>query len=131
MRLMQPKRYRQCGGFTLIEMLVVIVILGVIAAIIVLALRGVTDRGEASACASSENAVVVASEAFFAQQGIPPADVELLLTGPEQLLNLGPGATVDGNVVTGKEVKSTQWMGVTPWGASTSTTSITFIAIGD
>ena len=38
------------GGFTLIELLIVIVILGVLAGIVVFSVRGITDRGEASAC---------------------------------------------------------------------------------
>ena len=38
------------GGFTLIELLIVIVILGVLAAIVAFSVRGITDRGEESAC---------------------------------------------------------------------------------
>ena len=33
------------GGFTLVELLVVIVVLGVLAAVTVFAVRGITDRG--------------------------------------------------------------------------------------
>src|SRR4051794_35628435 len=54
-------------GFTLIELLIVIVILGILAAIVVFAVGGITDKGNASACKSDLKTVEVASEAYFAQ----------------------------------------------------------------
>ena len=38
-------------GFTLVELLIVIVILGVLATVTVFAVRGITDRGTTTACA--------------------------------------------------------------------------------
>ena len=38
-------------GFTLVELLIVIVILGILATITVFAVRGITDQGQTSACA--------------------------------------------------------------------------------
>lgn len=60
-------------GFTLIELLIVIIILGVLAGIVVFAVGGVTDRGNASACKADVKAVQVAAEAAFAQTGSYPA----------------------------------------------------------
>ena len=37
-------------GFTLVELLIVIVILGILATIVVFAVRGITDKGQKSAC---------------------------------------------------------------------------------
>ena len=37
-------------GFTLVELLIVIVILGILATIVVFAVRGITDQGQESAC---------------------------------------------------------------------------------
>jgi prepilin-type N-terminal cleavage/methylation domain-containing protein len=54
------------GGFTLIELLIVIVILGVLAGIVVFSVRGITDRGEASACKAEVKTVAVAEEAYYA-----------------------------------------------------------------
>ena len=58
---------RRQAGFTLIELLIVIVILGILAAIVVFAVGGITDRGEASACKADVKNVEVASEAYFAK----------------------------------------------------------------
>ena len=55
------------GGFTLIELLIVIVILGVLAGIVVFAVGGITDRGEASACKAEVKTIAVAEEAFYAK----------------------------------------------------------------
>jgi general secretion pathway protein G len=55
------------SGFTLIELLIVIVILGVLAGIVVFAVSGITDRGNAAACKADWKTVQVASEAFYAK----------------------------------------------------------------
>ena len=56
-------------GFTLIELLIVIVILGILAAVTVFAVRGITDKGTTSACASDKATIATAAEAYFAQYG--------------------------------------------------------------
>jgi general secretion pathway protein G len=55
-------------GFTLIELLIVIVILGVLAGIVVFAVGGITNKGNASACKSDVKNVTVAVEAWYANQ---------------------------------------------------------------
>jgi prepilin-type N-terminal cleavage/methylation domain-containing protein len=57
------------SGFTLIELLLVIVILGVLAGIVVFAVNGITDRGNASACKSDFKTVQVAQEAHYSKTG--------------------------------------------------------------
>ena len=54
-------------GFTLIELLIVIVILGVLSGIVVFAVGGITDRGEASACKAEVKTIAVAEEAHYAK----------------------------------------------------------------
>ena len=56
-------------GFSLVELLVVIVVLGILATVAVFAVRGVADRGETSACANDEKTVIHAMEARFADRG--------------------------------------------------------------
>ena len=45
---------KQDKGFTLVELLIVIVILGILATVTVFAVRGITDQGQASACDADE-----------------------------------------------------------------------------
>jgi len=55
------------GGFTLVELLVVIVILGILAAVVVFAVGGINDRGQDSACDIDVRTIRTAQEAYFAQ----------------------------------------------------------------
>ncbi len=54
-------------GFTLVEILIVIVILGILATVTVFAVRGITDRGTTSACDADKVTVQKAVETFLAQ----------------------------------------------------------------
>jgi len=54
------------SGFTLVELLIVIVILGVLAGIVVFSVQGITGRGAKAACLSDVASVQVASEAYYA-----------------------------------------------------------------
>ena len=56
-------------GFTLVELLIVIVILGILATVTVFAVRGITDKGKTSACAADKNTLATAVESYFAQVG--------------------------------------------------------------
>jgi prepilin-type N-terminal cleavage/methylation domain-containing protein len=63
-------------GFTLVELLVVIVILGVLAAVVVFAVSGITDKGKSSACTIEVRTVNTALQAFNAKSATntyPPA----------------------------------------------------------
>ena len=60
---------RRDDGFTLIELLIVIVILGILAGIVVFAVGGISDRGNAAACKADKKTLQVAQEANFAQNG--------------------------------------------------------------
>ena len=68
------------SGFTLVELLIVIVILGVLAGIVVFSVQGITNRGASAACKSDLASVQVANEAYYAQKGSYPADVPALVT---------------------------------------------------
>jgi general secretion pathway protein G len=88
-------------GFTLIELLIVIVILGILATIVVFAVRGVTDRGQESACEADRQTLEVAVEAYFAQYGTAagsPSEANLVTAGflrsESDLYNVGAGGAV-------------------------------------
>jgi general secretion pathway protein G len=65
---------RNQKGFTLIELVVVIVILGILAAVVVFAVSGSTDKAQTSACAAERSAVETAVEAYRASEGGYPVD---------------------------------------------------------
>jgi general secretion pathway protein G len=56
-------------GFTLVELLIVIVILGILATVTVFAVRGITDQGQENACKATGKTFEVAIEAYYAQYG--------------------------------------------------------------
>jgi general secretion pathway protein G len=72
---------RADGGFTLVELLIVIVILGILAAVVVVAVSGITDRGQDEACNVDQRAVESSEEAAFAQTGHYMTEAQLVSNG--------------------------------------------------
>ncbi|HEY5272822.1 MAG TPA: prepilin-type N-terminal cleavage/methylation domain-containing protein [Acidimicrobiales bacterium] len=70
----QRKRLRtgEENGFTLLELLIVIVVLGILSGIVVFALGGVTAAGAAAACNTDAGTVNLAVEAYDMQTGYVP-----------------------------------------------------------
>ena len=77
---------KQDKGFTLVELLIVIVILGILATVTVFAVRGITADGQASACGADEKTLQTATEAWFAQN-------------PETVIPAGNSGTIQGKLV--------------------------------
>jgi general secretion pathway protein G len=77
-------------GFTLVELLIVIVILGILAGIVVFAVNGITDRGIDSSCKADIQTVQVAAEAYYAQNNKWADDITALVTA--KLLQKAPAS---------------------------------------
>jgi prepilin-type N-terminal cleavage/methylation domain-containing protein len=54
---------RSSAGFTLVELLIVVVVLGILGSVVVFAVRGITGRGQQSACSADAATLTVAEEA--------------------------------------------------------------------
>jgi general secretion pathway protein G len=68
-------------GFTLVELLIVIVILGILAGIVVFAVGNLTSNAKTNACATEKSTVSTAIEAFKAQSATQsyPTDMAALV----------------------------------------------------
>ena len=56
---------KQDKGFTLVELLIVIVILGILATVTVFAVRGITARSQTNSCDVEKRALDTAIEAYY------------------------------------------------------------------
>ena len=66
-------------GFTLVELLIVIVILGILATVTVFAVRGITDKGQENSCKVERRAIETAFESYFADTGNDAASLAALV----------------------------------------------------
>jgi prepilin-type N-terminal cleavage/methylation domain-containing protein len=80
------------GGFTLIEVLVVMTILGILAAIVSISLLGVTGNARAKAKDAEKATVQAAFDAMLSDQQVPAADIASVCTGaPTNNMQAFPG----------------------------------------
>jgi prepilin-type N-terminal cleavage/methylation domain-containing protein len=79
---------REQRGFTLVELLVVVLILGVLAAVVVFSVGGISTRGKNASCLTEVREVRTAIEAYKAQSAtnVYPTNFQDLWTAPTQLL---------------------------------------------
>jgi general secretion pathway protein G len=89
----QGQRRREGGreqGFTLAELLVVVVILGILAAVVVFAVGNATDDAKQSACDAERATLETAIEAYRAQTGEYPASTAALTDADTRYLRHEP-----------------------------------------
>ena len=89
-------------GFTLVELLIVVVILGILATVTVFGVRGITDKGQESACDTDMRVMETAVETWYADQSTAttgdPTEAGLVtakfIRAQSTLHDLGAGGTV-------------------------------------
>ena len=89
-RSMEKKRSGE-RGFTLVELLIVIVILGILAAIVVLAIGGLKDTAQGAACTSGLKTLQSAEDAYFASHD-PNTYTDIAGLNGADLLKTDPSA---------------------------------------
>jgi prepilin-type N-terminal cleavage/methylation domain-containing protein len=85
-------RLRQERGFTIVELLIVIVVIGILAAITIVSFNGVTARANTTNAQSAAEAAIKKSEAYNAETGGYP-------TAPSQLTTAAATTTYQLNGV--------------------------------
>ena len=61
------------AGFTLVEILIAIVVVGILAAVAIVGINSLTSTGNKSACNASADAAKAASAAYFANHSAYPS----------------------------------------------------------
>lgn len=81
MSLENIKRMKSEKGFTIVELLIVIVIIGILAAIVIVAYAGITQRANTSKAQANADSVQKLAETINADSGSYPTSITAFTTG--------------------------------------------------
>ncbi|HEY7627692.1 MAG TPA: type II secretion system protein [Ilumatobacteraceae bacterium] len=88
---------RSDKGFTLVEILIAIVLVGILAAVAVVGISNLVSKGSSSACTATADSAKAATAVYFASHQAYPADFLALtvdaVNGPALTLPAGVSAT--------------------------------------
>ncbi len=124
-------------GFTIVELLIVIVVIGILATLVIVTFTGIQQKGRNSQRQTDINAVDSHVESFYAQHGFYPtlADLQSSTFVSKWLKGLDPEALRDPKQASGQTIKATSSSSEYSYVASntggtgcTNTTATTFDA---
>ncbi len=81
-------------GFTIVELLIVIVVIGILAAITIVAYNGIQNRARTSSAQATATTVVKKAEAYNALEGSYPTVAQLEAATPQESSLEGTGITL-------------------------------------
>ena len=79
----RARQFRAKNGFTLIELIVVITIIGILASAVVLNLAGRTDQAKVARVKADFHSILTVANMFKADHGYWPESIDELLNPPE------------------------------------------------
>jgi len=94
-------------GFTIVELLIVIVVIGILAAITIVSFNGVTNKANTTSAKSSASAVIKKSEAYNAEKGSYPLTLTALTSAAQTESYSLTGVTVQAAAPTSTNGKTT------------------------
>lgn len=120
------------SGFTIVELLIVIVVIGILAAITIVAFNGIQNRANATASEALATDLIKKAEAYNAVKGVYPTSVELqaVTTDPAEAKLEGKlAAAIQGATTTTAAVAPTSTNGKTTVSYETCGTTPNFTGV--
>lgn len=82
-------RHMRCGGFTLIEILLVVVIIGLLATIVTVSVPKHLEKARRSKAQADIGGIGVAVQSYYMEQGKYPTSLDALTAGDDPYLEQG------------------------------------------
>lgn len=101
MSLNNIKKMQSERGFTIVELLIVIVVIGILAAIVIVAYQGVTNKANSSSAKGNAESVQKVAETYNTDNGNYPTLAQLKGTWTGQTTRLPSGVNVSSTLPTG------------------------------
>ena len=98
---------REMFGFTLIELIIAITVVGILSGVALVGIAGLTDTASTHACAASTDAAITSSSIFFTNKGTYPTRWSEMTTTDPPVFVLHENVTI--NPTKPKELDGKGW----------------------